>query len=817
MVTQRQSPARTKPKRLPGGAAIFLARAVLFWERVWPAILPALAIPALFIIFSLYDIWSVAPVWMHWSALAAGAVAFAATLFVNLRSLRTPSRREAQARLEQDGAVDHAALQALDDTPSAGGDAASPLWRAHLADMRERARNARLNGVRSTAEMRDPWGLRFITMGVIAVAFVASGADTGKRLMAGLQPQNTGNGALVADVWIEPPSYANKAPIYLLRAGQDTPENVAQIDAPEGSVVVAQINGRGRSRLAFQTEDETTRGEFERTGAASRAELLLKKSGLLELTLGVRKARWPIGVIADEAPAVSFTTKPMRTDDARLHFSVAIEDDYGVTGAELVMRLDPEQERPLDAPSFDQDALEEMRRINLDGVAGPDGERTVTLDLQSDPWAGLRVLAKVIVTDGADQNGETDLAATTLPARIFYNPVAKAVIEQRQSLAVAAMEWPRVARSFDAVTLAPDIFYADKPKNYLLLRSAFWRVMRQNNDSFDDAVEKFWPLALQLEDEALELARQQLEAAQDALRQALERGAGDEEINKLVEELRQAMNDYLTALAQSGQTMDGEASRNAQELNQSDLDEMLDAIRDLSQQGAANAARQMLSDLENLLNNLRFSQGAQGSGSGQPGQQGGEGGGQGGAAGQAGELIGRQRELADETFERGRDPESTGDDLAQREGGLGGELDALMDSLEGDPSLDPEGEAGRALGRARSAMREAEGALESEEFGMAADAMERAIGNLREGAESLAREQMRQAQQGQGGEGQAGAQTDPLGRPAGDALSGQGVEVPGEGEAGRTREVIEELRKRLGEPGRDEEEKNYLERLLERF
>jgi len=41
--------------------------------------------------------------------------------------------------------------------------------------------------------------------------------------------------------------------------------------------------------------------------------------------------------------------------------------------------------------------------------------------------------------------------------------------------------------------------------------------------------------------------------------------------------------------------------------------------------------------------------------------------------------------------------------------------------------------------------------------------------------------------------------------------------VPGEGEAGRTRAVIEELRRRLGEPGRDDEEVDYLERLLERF
>ncbi|PQA87948.1 DUF4175 domain-containing protein [Hyphococcus luteus] len=809
--------ARTKRKAVPGGAAIFAARLVLFWERVWPAILPALAVPAAYIFVSLFDLWRLTPSWAHWLALTLGAAGFAGLLFRDLRGLEFPSRREGQERLEEDGGVLHAALQALDDKPFEADETASPLWRAHLKESAERARAARLRRARETASERDPWGWRFIALGLLAIAFVAGGRDSLDRLALGLDPgAHAGGGKLVADLWIEPPAYSGRAPIYLLRAGEALPTEAAQVDAPEGSHLVAQVNGGGRAKLVYQTQGETLRGAFEREDKAGRAEIAIGESGLLRLTLGGREGRWPIGIIGDEAPKVVFIEPPARTDDARVDFAVALEDDYGVTDARLVMRLDPAQERPLDAPALDQKALEETRTFPLEGVKGRQGERTMTLDLQSDPWAGLKVLAKVVVRDGAGQEGDTGEAALTLPTRMFFNPVAKAVIEQRQTLAVAAEDWPRAARSFDAITLAPDIFYAEKPTDYLLLRAAFWRVMRRNGDDYDDAVEKFWPLALQLEDEALELARQRLEAAREALRQALERGASDEEIERLVEELRQAMNDYLTALAQSGQPMESQPSQNAQQLEQSDLDDMLDAIRDLSQQGANNAARQMLSDLENLLDNLRLSQGGQGrSGQGQ-----GQGSGQqsGGAAGQAGDLIGRQRELSDETFEQRQSGELNGDGLAARQGELGGDLDDLMDALEGDPSADPNGEAERSLGRARSAMREAEGALAGDDFAAANDAMERAIQNLRDGAESLAREQMRrQAQgQGQGQEGRRNQGFDPLGRPAGEA-PGDGVEVPGEGDAGRTRAVIEELRRRLGEPGRDDEEVDYLERLLERF
>jgi len=107
-------------------------------------------------------------------------------------------------------------------------------------------------------------------------------------------------------------------------------------------------------------------------------------------------------------------------------------------------------------------------------------------------------------------------------------------------------------------------------------------------------------------------------------------------------------------------------------------------------------------------------------------------------------------------------------------------------------------------------MREAEQALRNGNFDAANDAMERAIENLRDGAKRLAGEEMRQAR------GRQGEALDPLGRPVGEA-DGGGVKVPEETDAARSRAVIEELRRRLAEPGRSEEEIDYLERLLERF
>ena len=67
--------------------------------------------------------------------------------------------------------------------------------------------------------------------------------------------------------------------------------------------------------------------------------------------------------------------------------------------------------------------------------------------------------------------------------------------------------------------------------------------------------------------------------------------------------------------------------------------------------------------------------------------------------------------------------------------------------------------------------------------------------------------------------GSADAPLDPLGRPQrteGPDL-GTSVKVPDEIDVQRAREILEELRRRLGEPSRPLLELDYIERLLRRF
>jgi uncharacterized protein (TIGR02302 family) len=792
-----------KPLASASALKVLLSRLALFVERAAPALVIGSGPLAIIIGLGLFDLWRHAGFWGHAFALSLLLTLAGVLLWRRLPRPVWPTRGEALARLERDGMMRHEPLQALEDAP-AGGDYA--LWTAHLDDARARATKARLLAPAPTANTVDPYGFRYAALGVLAVGAIAAGAAAPQRLVEAFLPSDPSvvRGGF-ADLWIEPPAYTGKAPVFLLRTTEALGGLREQIDAPEGSIVRIQTKAGARYRLALRTATQTVSAAREGDVSSGRASLALDQTGLLSLSAGGRSTRWPIGVIDDAAPSIEFDGPPAPDREGRLAVAVDIEDDYGAAAVALELTLDPDQPRPLDAPALSADAARKTETITLDALKGPPGPRAAAIDLTSHPWAGLAVTVRAKVTDAAGQEGSTGPVTLTLPAREFFNPLAKAVIEQRQTLAVAPADWRKVEWALSGVTLGPEYFF-DRPTDYLLLRTAMWRVNKRGDEEQQATVEEFWPLALQLEDETLELARQRLDAARQALREALENGAPDAAIERLTESLRAALQSYLEALAQSGAQNDPDAPPADQTVTAADLDAMLNSVRDLAKSGAASAARQALAELEQLLENLRAPGGSGGGQGGQGGQQG-----PGGQAGAVGDLIARQRSLADEAFRRGENRGLTGDDLAADENLLAGDLSDLMKSLEGSAEI---GDAEKALARALSAMRRAEGALTSEEFDGARDAMEEAIANLREGADALAKAERARAQDARG----TGSQPDrdPLGRPIGEA-TGRDVGLPEKSDAQRARELLEELRRRLSDGERTEDEIRYLERLLERF
>jgi len=272
-------------------------------------------------------------------------------------------------------------------------------------------------------------------------------------------------------------------------------------------------------------------------------------------------------------------------------------------------------------------------------------------------------------------------------------------------------------------------------------------------------------------------------------------------------------------------------------------------LQNLAQSGARDAARQMLQQLEQMMENLQMASPNMNGGDNDMMSQ----------LDELGDMIRRQQELRDRTFRQGQNqrqrnaqPGQPGQqqpggmgDLQQNQQALRDRLNKLLEELKKHGfGQNQQGQQGQGqnpgqgqnqgqggdgldqLGRAGSAMGEAQGDLGNNDADNAVDAQGRALEAMRKGAQSLAQAMQQQMGQGPGmgtpgrfGQSRADQETDPLGRPlrGHDYGDDSTVKVPGEIDVQRARRIIEELRRRYGDMGRPQEELDYIERLLKNY
>ena len=833
-------------------AKIRVMRGVIFIERLWPRMLPVLGVVALFVSLSWFGYFRAVPDWLRIASLVAFAVLTIGALFA-FRGLHLPGSREALRRLEKDNRIIHQALAVQSDRLEQGDTFARALWRRHQARMAAKVEAIRTAAPRPPTPKVDPWGLRAAVALVLLTAFSFSFSNSSGLLGDAFRshaPQAQIAGMRV-DAWVTPPEYTGKAPIFLTGNTTGLPETIA---VPEGSEMLVRIvGGSGRETVSFRTEDDdiALQGVDEQTSAVQN-ELGPRSFTFEPETAGALVIRqdnaliesWRFDLIPDDPPVIAFAGRPGRAVNGALEIGFTVSDDYGTQSAYAEIL-------PVEAPSPDANPLYDPPEypLTLPRSGAREREGRESRNLTEHPMAGLPVRITLVAEDSIGQLGRSETVEMILPARFFHNPLAGAVAEQRQVLALDANRVDRVIELNDALTIWPEETIRNST-HYLLIKSARSRVTQSfNDDMHRDAAEYLWDIALGIEDGDLSFAERRLREAQRALSEALENGATDEQIQALMDELREAMQEFLQALAQNMQQNQADMTQippSALEnmLRSDDLDRMLDQIENLAQSGARDQAQQLLSELQRMMNNLQMGQRQQMQGDNPMRQQ----------MDRLGELMQRQQQLMDRTFDleqmlqerRRQDFFQNGDrqqgqnqpqdgqpqpgeglteeelrqalrDLREQQQALQDQLGELQEALEG-LGMEPNegfGEAGEAMGEAGEALGEGEGEQAVGQQG-------RALQALRDGAQQMMN-QMQQQMMGQNSGPNMGpgnrnpTRLDPLGRPQANTGPdfGENVKVPEEADIQRARRILEAIRERLGDAFRPEMERFYLERLLD--
>ena len=818
-----------------------LARAALLWERVWPAAWPALCVLGVLAVVGLFDLLPALPGIAHAAILAAFALAFAAAATWGVRAGRTgawPDWLAARRRIEQASGLPHRPLQALTDRPSAPlDDSARMLWAAHQRRMAAAVRRLRVGWPIAGLARRDPWGVRAVLAILLLLAAIDAGADWRDRAGRALRPSFAGGAPSLAasfDLWVTPPEYTGLAPQFL-RA-----EHTETVSVPTGSVLLGHVHGgRGLPRLAI---DAATQDFVPVDKQNFRVEAQLTSGKQLTLRQGGDVlGRWPIAIIPDNRPAIGFAEPPKATPRAALRVDYRATDDYGVVSAKAVIRQS-------EGRSDETIELE----LPLPGLHLKEAEATSYHDLSPHPWAGLPVEIRLVATDALGQTGESEPVRMNLPEREFRHPIARAIIDQRKELAKDPGSAEAVAEILEDLNKRP-VLFRDDAVVYLGLRIAQQRLRGDNGkETIGAASQLLWDTALRIEDGNMSLAERDLRRLQQQLQEALAKGAPDAEIERLMQQLREALDRYLQALAeQMRQNPPDEATQPidpSQVLTRRDLQRMIDRAREMARGGAREQARELLSRLQNMLENLRAAR------PGQMQQQG---------ANEAQqmmrglqELMQRQQQLLDRSFRarrqqgqqgqqgqpnRNGQPQPGQQPGEEADSGDMGEMGEMGDAAGQQEALrrmlgemmrrlgEGRGDIPENFGRAERSMRDAAGALQRGHPGEAINPQTDALDQLQQAARDLAQQLQRQLGNDLGEPGdEVGAtdrsardriERDPLGRPMSNSgtYDRSDVKIPDENILQKSRQILDELRRRAGERTRPLIELDYIDRLLKRF
>lgn len=599
-----------------------------------------------------------------WVFLGVAAILLVWSFGRAVRHMRWPSQAEAVARV--DARLPGRPIAALNDTQAVGaGDAASEeIWQAHLTRMEVKTHAA--TAVRPDVRLRarDPFGLRYMALLCFAVALIF-GSLWRVGSVSGVAP-GSAEAAVIGPVWegwIEPPAYTGKPTLYLpdLRANR--------VQVPQGAFVTLRLYGdagelsvtetvSGGAAVAETTED----GTFG---------IAVEQAGTLSID-GAGGASWAIDVIEDAPPAVQLIGAVEVEATGEMAQPFAASDDYGVVAgtATFDLNLSAVDRRYGLAPTPDpRGAILLDLPLPFTGDLD-DFDETLIDDFSQHPWANLPVRLTMQVEDAQGQTGASETIEIVLPGRRFFQPIARAVIEQRRDLMWARDNAQRVAQVLRAVSHRPEDFFPSQTV-YLRLR----QVIRQleayepaslTDDARDEIATALWEIAIELEEGALADAKARLERAQERLEEAMRNGASEEEIAELMQELREATQDYLNMLAQQAepaenQTDQPDTGQDGQNITNDEIQALMDRIQELMEEGRMAEAMALMDQLNELLQNLQMTQSEGGEGGFQtPGEQ---------AMEELSDTLRDQQDLNDDAFEQLQDQFNPGQPSQEQQGG----------------------------------------------------------------------------------------------------------------------------------------------------
>ena len=526
------------------------------------------------------------------------------------RTFHWPKRREIDQRLEATSALLHRPLTAIEDklaNPEQYD--ARTMWARGKSRALATVHKLKTPWPRPILATQDPMALRILAALVIIIGVIVAGPAWKERIHLGLNPlygatEKEPDSSIT--IWVTPPTYTAKPQIILQGRGK----HKEILALPEDTIIKAQVSrgiGQpyvviGETRMPLKRSDEKNWTlEFP----------IIPGTALDIKQMGLRRAHVPYRYITDAPPHITLVEAPQTIDKGQMQLTIKVKDDYSVNDLLMHVRIDNSvKDKPLGSD------FEEKRAI----VSAPDTEMEIkpVYDLAWHPWAGLPVIIEMTAVDHKGQTATLPPLHMTLPERTFQNPTARKLITMRKRLIrtpEAAAE--NIARELFDIMVAP-ASYNGHSVVFLSLKTMSARLIYDPSiKSIREIIAQLWDTALQIEEGNLAMASRDMREAQRNLEKTLnDPNATQEDISRALDEFNQAMANYFQEMIQEMQKQmaEGDAMTIPPEmlagvLNPEDLQNFLDELTAQAMAGNKDAAREMLSKMQQMMDSMNPSNG----------------------------------------------------------------------------------------------------------------------------------------------------------------------------------------------------------------
>ncbi len=581
------------------------AVAVLLWERMLAAFWRLLAWIAAFMGLWLLDL----PILTQQPFDTVLLVLFGLGVFWFLiaayKDFRFPKKIEVRRRLEEDSRLLHRPLASMDDNlANPQKETTKRLWGLRDSRLEELLENLRPPLPRPQLPARDPYALRYLAIFILLAGVIVAGPRAPSRLaekfrinLPSVEKEEKDERVIIR---INPPEYTGLGET-LVREFAELREPVTIVEGSNikiravGGLGVPKLN-IGDMSLPFKSAGE---GVYILNTPAFPGENL--KISQMFLTI----AELPFIYKTDTPPEISMEEDASILGDGKIKIPLRLKDDFGVRNLRVTLNLDEDVSEA--APVIGK-TVQENRLVMTPG--GKEMQISPVYDFTSHTWAGLPVKLTFEAIDSKGQTSRYTAPSTVLPERQFKNPVSQVLIELRRQLAwTPESSIPDVAMALENLLMAPGIFEEDYVA-FLSIRTAASRLeYAPRRESVEAIIALLWDIAVRLDGGSLSLARRDLADTQQALEEALsDPEATEEEIARLMQDLRQALAGYMYQLAremaEKGEIPVLDAKDLAGTMDTQTLSAVLDKLQSMAMSGERLDAQERLSQIRRMTDAL---------------------------------------------------------------------------------------------------------------------------------------------------------------------------------------------------------------------